>query len=197
MTFASTETDMAQLDLHLLPPLTFTHTPHAASPVRGSPALPHTFVRNPKTGREHMLLTFWVHGRSKDDPEPLGWGPIGWARGAWNVLGDWAEEWGVWAGVLGEKTAAAEHQALGAASTKPPATARVTDNAATANGGGGSGWLGGLFGGVTGSIRSGPGAGKDARRALPPPGTYTVGEVRADYVKVRGPLVKVTVNGTC
>ncbi len=84
----------------------------------------------------------------------------------------------MWAGVLGDKqpsTAVAVQQSSTATTAK------------TGRGGppsGGNSWLGGLFGGVTGTMRGGGGAGKDARKALPPPGTYTVGEVRADYVKV-------------
>lgn len=47
-------------------------------------------------------------------------------------------------------------------------------------GGGGGGW----FSGLRGAMSTRPGSGSDSRRGLPPPGTYKIGEVKAEYVKV-------------
>lgn len=43
------------------------------------------------------------------------------------------------------------------------------------------GWFGGLAGSLRGSL---PAKSGESRRGLPPPGTYKIGEVKAEYVKV-------------
>lgn len=50
----------------------------------------------------------------------------------------------------------------------------------------GPGMLNRLFGGLSGLRGGAQGGSKEVvtKRGLPPPGTYTVGEVHADYVKV-------------
>ncbi|OCF43385.1 hypothetical protein I317_02825 [Kwoniella heveanensis CBS 569] len=146
------------LNPHLLPPLTFTHSPHSSAPVRGSAPIPHTFVKNPKTNRDHMLLTFWVHGRGKDEPENLGW-----LKSAWRSVEDYGRQ-GL-AFMIGRKQAQAQEQQQQQE----------------------QGTLARLFGGFTSSLRSTSSAVKKGMsgsgRGLPPPGTYKIGEVRAEYVK--------------
>ena len=124
-------------------------------------------------------MRFWVHGRGIDETETLGWlkQPLrdlrGWAEVQYEnlreqYLMDRLDE-GVQEGDAQVRTDATT-TAAGAAEQQQLA----------------SGWLGGMFGAlkpnVQGPSRGGSGGGK---RALPPPGTYTSGEARADFVKVR------------
>lgn len=85
--------DMTQLNAHLLPPLAFTHTPHHSAPIRGSPPIATRHIQHPRSGREHLILTFWVHGRGIGEEETLGWAKtgyhtaVGWARGLGELMG--------------------------------------------------------------------------------------------------------------
>ncbi|WVQ93416.1 hypothetical protein IAU59_000487 [Kwoniella sp. CBS 9459] len=168
------------LNAHLLPPLTFTHTPHSSAPVRGSAPIPHTFVKNPKSNRDHMLLTFWVHGRGKDEPEKLGW-----LKSAWRGVEDYGRQGLAYVGLTktGDNetdqgaSAAAQQQGLAQAQTQTAALEQEQKQE--------QGTLGRLFGGFTSSLRSTSTAVKNGMtgRGLPPPGTYKIGEVRAEYVK--------------
>lgn len=56
------------------------------------------------------------------------------------------------------------------------------DKSTSGNGGGG-GWLSGLAGSLRGGLSTGTRSG-ESRRGLPPAGTYKIGEVKAEYVKV-------------
>ncbi|KAJ9094195.1 hypothetical protein QFC19_008047 [Naganishia cerealis] len=131
-------------------------------------------------------MRFWVHGRALDEVETLGWlkAPLRDAR-AWigeqvEVLreqylmdrldGEVVEE--------GIRHADKEHKGV--------VTQREGESARTA----GTGWLDGLFGalnpsttGGASSSRTRGGSGVGKRKALPPAGTYTSGEVHADFVK--------------
>ncbi|WVR03816.1 hypothetical protein IAU60_000812 [Kwoniella sp. DSM 27419] len=159
------------LNPHLLPPLKFTHSPHSSAPVRGSAPIPHTFVKHPTSGRDHMLLTFWVHGRGKDEPEQLGW-----LKNSWRTVEGYGRQGLVMAGLLEEHT---ETGPDGSTNAVPVASAAQPPAAAPQQG-----TVGRWFGGLTSSLRSSsaPG-GKASTRGLPPPGTYKIGEVRAEYVK--------------
>ncbi|RSH94657.1 hypothetical protein EHS25_004462 [Saitozyma podzolica] len=161
------------LNSHLLPPLTFTHTPHASAPVRGSPPLPHRLVRHPVSGRDHMLLTFWVHGRGRDEPEPLGW-----AKGLYRRAEAGLRGLGEWVGMIrpAAESDGDERLALAGERREVVGSPRRDGEQAHAQAQG-QGMLGRMFGGITGRPT------KEVRRGLPPPGTYKVGEVRADYVK--------------
>lgn len=110
-----------------------------------------------------MILTFYVHGRGKDEPEPLSW-----VKDSWAFVVDQAKEAAKYVGVL-------EQDAVDEVREKTVEVVEQKKESA-------SGWLGSLFGGFTG-LRSGE-VGKSTQRGLPPPGTYTSGEVHGDYVKV-------------
>lgn len=154
---------MRQLDAHLLPPLKFTHSPHSSAPVRGSPPLHHVNAKHPISGRDHMLVTFWVHGRGKDEAEPLGW-----IKGIWfNV-----EENLRWVG--GYMGVSEPYQP----GQTPDVVVPVKEQAESSSGGG---WFSGLAGSLRGGVVSRSG---ESKRGLPPPGTYKIGEVKAEYVKV-------------
>ena len=116
-----------------------------------------------------MLLTFWVHGRGRDEPESLGW-----AKSAWDSVESWGREAGRWTGLVryGEGSEAM----------------RISENREPVQAAEGSrpGLVGRLFGSLTG-LRTSEGSGgksKATTRGLPAPGTYKIGEVRGEYVKV-------------
>jgi import inner membrane translocase subunit TIM21 len=131
-----------------------------------------------------MLLTFWVHGRGRDEPEPLGW-----AKGLYRSAEAGLRGLGEWIGMIrpGTETETESDRdgaSLGLASASgggrevvgsPRRDGEQAHAQAQAQG---QGMLGRMFGGITGRPT------KEVRRGLPPPGTYKVGEVRADYVKV-------------
>ena len=155
---------------HLLPPLNFTHSPHSSAPVRGSPPVVHRLVRHPVSGRDHLLLTFWVHGRGRDEPESLGWVKSAWAR-----VEGLGREAGSWAGLVQEGPNGAGTELV---ERKEPVT--VVENQQP-------GLLGRIFGSLTTSLRAADGSGsksKASTRGLPSPGTYTIGEVQGEYIKV-------------
>ncbi|ORX33695.1 hypothetical protein BD324DRAFT_639190 [Kockovaella imperatae] len=170
------------LDAHLLPPLTFTHSPTPAAPVRGSTPVAHTLLRHPSSGRDHMIITFWVHGRGRNEPEPLHW-----AKSSWHLvltsLDDAARYLGFIDGGASLFTGSSEDASMGKERNIANVEVDTTQSAED-----GSGWLGSLLGGFSG-LRNGSNANTrgdrsgTATRGLPPPGTYKVGEVKGDYVK--------------
>jgi import inner membrane translocase subunit TIM21 len=114
-----------------------------------------------------MLVTFWVHGRGKDEAEPLGW-----IKGIWfNV-----EENLRWVG--GYMGVSEPYQP---GQTPSEAVSPVKQEPEASSGGG---WFSGLAGSLRGGVVSRPG---ESKRGLPPPGTYKIGEVKAEYVKVGHP----------
>ncbi|WWC87883.1 uncharacterized protein L201_002781 [Kwoniella dendrophila CBS 6074] len=166
--------DSDALNPHLLPPLKFTHTPNSSAPVRGSSPIPHTFIKNPKSNRDHMLLTFWIHGRSKDEPESLGW-----LKSFYKDLEGYGRKGLIAAGLINENEMETINQISLFNDNKKEAEIPIQHEQGTL-----SKW----FGGFTSSLRSSAlgsssSAKKDSLRGLPPPGTYTVGECRAEYVK--------------
>lgn len=122
-----------------------------------------------------MIITFWVHGRGKDEPERLGWFKDTYASVEQSI-----KDLAVYAGLTEpSNTTSASSPSSVVDAAKTPET-----QAAPAHGGS-SNWLSGLFGAVTGrSSSTGSGGLSSSTRGLPPPGTYTVGEVHGDYVKV-------------
>lgn len=157
------------LNPHLLPPLKFTHSPHSSAPVRGSPPLHHVTAKHPVSGREHMLVTFWVHGRGKDEPEPMGW-----IKGVWAGI----EENLRWAG--GMMGVSAPYEPGQSETQQQAATTTSTNSEASSESS--TGWFGSLRNALGTQTRS-SGEGR-SKRGLAPAGTYKIGEVKAEYVKV-------------
>jgi len=115
-----------------------------------------------------MLLTFYVHGRGKDEPEPLSW-----AKDAWEYVLESAKEAGRYAGLVEDDPAGDLKSAI---------VQKVESAARDEQTSGSSGrWFGKVFGGLSSLRTSVTQAGQ---KGLPPPGTYKVGEVHGDYVKV-------------
>ncbi|KAL7419596.1 hypothetical protein Q5752_005508 [Cryptotrichosporon argae] len=141
------------LDPYLLPPLAFTHTPTSSSPSRHSQPVAHAFARHPLSGRDHLVLTFFIHGRGKDEPESLGWLRRAYREAAAHFT-QLAHEWG-W--------------------TEPPRPHEGKEVVAPKEVSGLERVLGSL--GLRGKQTAKP------VRGPAPPGTYTVGEAHADYVK--------------
>ncbi|KAK8861572.1 hypothetical protein IAR55_002394 [Kwoniella newhampshirensis] len=179
------------LDPHLLPPLKFTHSPHSSSPVRGTPQIPHTFIQHPTSGREHMLLTFWVHGRGKDEPEPMGW-----VKRTWSTIESYGREGLRYAGLITNHEGETSVNGPGSGSEERTNVVEgkidsqvVAEQSQRADSGSGSGlgrWLGGLTSSLSLRSTGGSADGKNNlsnTRGLPPAGTYKIGEVRAEYVK--------------
>ncbi|EIW66548.1 hypothetical protein TREMEDRAFT_65418 [Tremella mesenterica DSM 1558] len=144
------------LNPHLLPPLTFTHSPQSSAPVRGSPPLAHRIIRHPHSGRDHLLLTFFVHGRGKDEPETLGW-----ARRWYALAEGYARQAALNLGIVNSPEE--EKEILPEIKTVPEKGLN----------------LGNMFGGL--SLK--PVKVERRQKGTVPPGTYKIGEVRADYVK--------------
>lgn len=119
-------------------------------------------IRNPASGRDHMLLTFWVHGRGKDEPEPLGWAKT-WVKKGEEVV----RQIGSWVGLAADPD--------GPVVVLPPTPEPEVQPEQQ-----GPGFLGRLARSF--SLSSGSTV-KSATAKPPPPGTYKIGEVRADYVK--------------
>ena len=119
-------------------------------------------------------MTFWVHGRGKDDPEPLGW-----VKGVWNGI----EENLRWAGgMIGVSEPYEPGQSTPASTTSSTLAegAKKEKEVVVESSGGGGGWFSGLRGAM--STRSDGGA--RSSRGVAPPGTYVIGEAKAEYVKV-------------
>lgn len=156
--------------------MTFTHTPHSAAPTRGTAPIIHHVVRHPTSGRDHLIISFWVHGRGRDEPEPHSWAKR-WVSTAEDSLRSAGSFLGVVSNPDGPETSATKEELALAEQEK--AKAEREREAAEAQQGPG------FLGRLTQSFSFRPGAGKvrSATTAPPPPGTYKIGEVRADYVK--------------
>ena len=154
-----------------------------------------------------MIITFWVHGRGRGEPEPLHW-----AKSSWHVvlgaMDDAARYFGFLQGrdsLFSTKptpdNVSADVVAKGEMHGKGKGKGKGDGGAGENGGGGGGGWFGGVLGGFSGlrnpttsSSRS------DVPRGLPPPGTYRVGEVKGDYVKVSSsssPGPRCVIDGDC
>ncbi len=159
----------------LLPPYAFTHSPSAtATSSRGTPVIQHQLIRHPSTGHEHLVMRFWVHGRGID--EPRGW--RGWLADGWEQGNELGKEGLLWAGIM----PVVEEQ-------DDEAVSGMTSSVSTESNSSGPGWFSGLFGALStsagGRSRAGlQSLGNNKRKELPPAGTYKMGEVKADYVKV-------------
>jgi import inner membrane translocase subunit TIM21 len=119
-----------------------------------------------------MLLTFYVHGRGKDEPEPLSW-----AKDAYEYVLETAKEAGRYAGLVEDDPAGDLRSAV---VEKVEQVGKAGQDAG--EGGSGAGWFGTVFGGLS-TLRTSV-TGQGVQKGLPPPGTYKVGEVHGDYVKV-------------
>lgn len=124
-------------------------------------------------------MRFWVHGRGIDEVETLGW-----LRQPLRNLKSWTEmqyENLMEQYLMDRLDDNVQDTGM---QNRPDASQGVQQQQHQQE----SSWFGGLFGAlkpnVQGSPRSGSGSGK---RALPPAGTYTSGEARADFVKVCHP----------
>jgi import inner membrane translocase subunit TIM21 len=124
-----------------------------------------------------MILTFWVHGRGKDEAESFGW-----LKSSWNTVEAWGREAAIWAGVVETEDQIILNDGRGGQTGSIDKA--VGDPATGSNGGGLGRWLGGLV-----SLRVPDGKGRAMARGLPPPGTFTDGEVQGDYVKVGIPSI--------
>ena len=170
-----------QLNPHLLPPLTFTHSPTPAAPVRGSTPVAHTFVRHPSSGRDHMIITFWVHGRGRGEPEPLHW-----AKSSWHVVLGAVDDAARYCGFLQDRDSLFSKATTSETVSEVAAKGESDRDGQKKAEGSGGGWFGSMLGGFSGlrSPTSSSSRSDVAPRGLPPPGTYRVGEVKGDYVKV-------------
>ena len=138
-----------------------------------------------------MILTFWIHGRGRDDPEPMSW-----AKDAWGTTVSYAKDAATKVGFLepdahlegtntdGTKKTAGDGETSG---TSRQDSLQVVDKSGEGS------WFGKMFGGLTLLRTSDTSKGNGIIRGTPPPGTYKVGEVHGDYVKVsrfiRGSIV--------
>ncbi|KAL1413585.1 hypothetical protein Q8F55_001359 [Vanrija albida] len=154
--------DSDALNGYLLPPLSYTHSPHSSAPTRGSAPVVHRAVRHPISGRDHLLITFWVHGRGRDEPEPLSW-----AKKWWGKAEGWTRQAGYLLGVASEPVEPATDivQPVAAAAESKEASPGMLGR-----------WASSL------SLRGAASAVRSVTKSEPP-GTYKIGEVRADYVK--------------
>lgn len=96
---------------------------------------------------------------------------MSWAKDAWGYVLMYGREAGKWAGLIEESEGPEV-----AAQVVPDNTIQKAEAASS-----GPSWFGRTFGGLTTGRRRGSEA---TPRGLPPPGTYKVGEVHGDYVKV-------------
>jgi len=107
-------------------------------------------------------------------------------KSAWTTVLGYGREAGRWAGLVQNGGKGAESEAVERKEVVPVAV----DNQ--------PGVMGRLFGSFT-SLSTSDGSGtksKAATRGLPPPGTYKIGEVRAEYVKVSGHVLTEQANHT-
>lgn len=161
-----------QLDGHLLPPIKFTHSPTITSPSRGTPPIVHQEIINPTSGRKHMLVKFWVHGRGKDEAEWFG-SVKDFFRNVRAQAAQYATEYGLeWAGsrTMDDDRMEVDEEMEAAQAPAPSWTE----------------WLG--LSSLTGLKTTEKE--RERRRTIisrkpPPAGTYKMGEVTADWVKVR------------
>lgn len=141
-----------------------------------------------------MIMTFWIHGRGKDEEETLGW-----VKGLWAGVEGYGREFGVWAGIV-PASPDSDGSGFGAGNgvgVQGNGGQKLGLNEKGKEQGEGEGVVGRMFGGWTG-LRSATGVKKESIRGMPPAGTYKIGEARAEYVKVsRGfdALEMVILNG--
>lgn len=159
---------------HLLKPYSFTHSPSSSGTTRHSSPIQMQHTRHPQTQNEHLIMRFWVHGRGIDEVETLGFlkQPLrdlkGWAGIQYENL---MEQY-----LMDRLDENVQDATSSGRSDAPPGVQQQQE----------SGWFGGLFGALKPSIQGSPrGGSSSGKRALPPAGTYTSGEARADFVKVR------------
>ncbi|ODN97450.1 hypothetical protein L198_04014 [Cryptococcus wingfieldii CBS 7118] len=157
------------LDQYLLPPIKFTHSPHSSSPVRGTPSISSTTVRNLSSGKEHLIISFWVHGRGKDEELSLGW-----LRRAWVSTKAYAKESVEALGLVGQEP---EGLAKEAFKEDLIEEGRRLEAAGQKKSGRWFSWLGGL------NLRAAASSVRITGREPDPAGTYTTGEARGEYVK--------------
>ncbi|BEI89961.1 uncharacterized protein CcaverHIS019_0300310 [Cutaneotrichosporon cavernicola] len=167
--------DSNALDRHLLPPVAFTHSPASSAPTRGTAPIKHRVVRHPVSGREHLIINFWAHGRGRDEPEPLSWAKR-WVGSATDSLRTAGTFVGLVSDPDGEERPLTKEEVETAA-----AEAKAEREKAAAEAQQGPGFLGRLT--QSFNFRPGVKSVRSASPAPPPPGTYKMGEVRADYVK--------------
>ncbi|GMK58011.1 hypothetical protein CspeluHIS016_0500430 [Cutaneotrichosporon spelunceum] len=163
------------LDRYLLPPVSFTHSPTSSAPTRGTAPIMHRVVRHPQSGRDHLIINFWAHGRGRDEPEPLS-RPKRWVRKATDSL----RKAGSWLGLASDPEGP-EYPPTKEEREKAAADAKAEREKAAAEAQRGPGFLGRL----TQAFNFRPDV-KNVRSASPDPppaGTYKIGEVHADYVK--------------
>lgn len=129
-----------------------------------------------------MLLTFWVHGRGIGEEEPLGF-----VKRYYRTVLEYGHKAGEWAGLVPPSSAAAVASASTSTAERVESASKAGVEPARDEG---SGWLGGMLGGFSG-LRSGAAqkTSGGSTRGAPPPGTYKVGEVHGDYVKVSLPQI--------
>lgn len=129
-------------------------------------------------------MRFWVHGRGIDEVETLGW-----LKQPLRDLKDWA---GMQYDNLMEQylmDRIDENVQDASSSGRSDAPLGVQQQQET-------GWFGGLFGALKPNVQGSPrGGSSSGKRALPPAGTYTSGEARADFVKVRCCLADAAFSG--
>lgn len=116
-----------------------------------------------------MLITFWVHGRGSDEPETLGW-----LKSAWGTVKDNVMDVAKSAGIIGpeEFEQGKGEKAVSQVNEDVPQAQVVTS---------GGGWFSGLLGSL--SLKGGPSA-AGQKWVMQPAGTYKLGMVKGDYVKV-------------
>lgn len=119
-----------------------------------------------------MLLTFWVHGRGIGEEESLGF-----IKRYYKSVLEYGRIAGEWAGLVPASSRTEAEAPAQAISKGVEGAERQVEE---------SGWLGGFFGGFNGLRGGVPGSqkGSSGSRGAPPPGTYKIGEVHGDYVKV-------------
>jgi len=152
------------LDRYLLPPVIFTHSPNTTQTARGLPPIPHRLVRHPKSGRTHLIMTFWAHGRGKDEPEPYSWLKQSYAQ----VL-TWGREAGEWAGIPLPSEKPLESPEPEKEDEQPPSGRWSVGS-----------WFGGL--GVSSLRQPLTSPSSPTIRGVPPAGTFKLGEVQGDWV---------------
>lgn len=148
---------------HLLKPYTFSHNASGLTSSRRTSPIQQQHMRHPKTGKEHLILRFWVHGRGIDEPE--GW--LEWSKSQARLVKSYT-----W-----DPAVAAIEQAMPREPEKDQVEQPVAAEAAAPAGQ--SSW-GGFFGRLKPQRSTSVSMGKEP----PPAGTFKDGEARADYVRV-------------
>lgn len=146
---------------HLLQPYSFSHNASGLMSSRRTSPVQQQHMRHPKSGREHLILRFWVHGRGMNEPE--GW--IQWGKSQIRTA----------KGYTWDPAVAALQQAISSEPEADPAEESQAMAAPAET----SSW-GGFFGRLKPQRPTTVSMGKEP----PPPGTFKDGEARADYVRV-------------